>query len=610
MPAVVGNRKNTADIGRGYLRDPISKYAKAFVECASDILEESSVDMFSDIGRALQYNASMNALKNFFVEDTLDTGAISALEGDEWADEAIQEQTEALEEQFLNDREGVLNEYANLGTMNPVVGMSFPLHKWILMNNIFDKGAIPKVVAREPKFTMTLETRYLVKPDGTEIDMFKEQYKMTAAMNDVIPNKEVEINLPENEVTNVLNELKTSYPDSVDLNQDHLSIETYISAVKVGTYFQAKGTAHPETGEIATSDTTLNDVYMPVKLNFVMAYGEYDRTMTEGVEIPTGRNSDGSIKFEKDVISGYRTKKDMFGIYSFKGLITSVKLMARIDTSRAMFDTCSVKWDTTTTLEEIPDATPINVPISPEEIKDVAALYNVNQLSKIMSMIKIALGNYKDDMIKQHLDESFVRLPASQKVETTFDFAPERDGYAFSHVQWRKETFMDYLDHVTTIMLQVLNDPNMTISVFGSPELVRMVTPTEYTYQAPSNIGPVELDFSRTIVTSDKRVYQFIGSDKLRGTTNFILVLCPRNSERIIYRIYDYQMYISNEIRNKQTYTLPAVHAFERWKFVEYQPVQGRVQILHPTGLRNIAANDSPIQPSSMNDFNLIAPQP
>ena len=165
---------------------------------------------------------------------------------------------------------------------------------------------------------------------------------------------------------------------------------------------------------------------------------------------------------------------------------------------------------------------------------------------------------------------------------------------------------MEYLDHVVTIMLQVLNDPNMTISVFGSPELVRMVTPTEYTYQTPNSIGPVELDFTRTIVTSDKRVYQFIGSDKLRGTTNYILILCPRNSERIIYRIYDYQMYVSNEIRNVDNYALPAIHAFERWKFVEYQPVQGRVKILHPTGLTNIPANDDPIQQGQRNDFNLL----
>ena len=165
---------------------------------------------------------------------------------------------------------------------------------------------------------------------------------------------------------------------------------------------------------------------------------------------------------------------------------------------------------------------------------------------------------------------------------------------------------MDYLDSVVTGLLQVLNDPNMTISIFGAPDLIRKITPTEYTYTTPSNIGPVDLDFTKTVVTSDKRVYQFISSDKLRGNANLIIVLCPRNSERIIYRIYDYQMYISNEIRNVVNYALPAIHAFERWKFVEYQPVQGRIKILNPTGLTNIAPNDDPIGGQSYSDFNLL----
>ena len=555
--------------------------------------------MFTDIGRALQYKASNNALKNFFVEGSIDEDAIRVMDG-EWASESIQEATEAMEEQFLNDREVVLSEYANLGSFNPIIGMSFPLHKYILMNNIFDKGAIPKVVAREPKFTMTMETRYLVTPDGEEIDMFKEQYRMTPAIDNTVPHAEVEISLPETETTDVLGQIVGARDD------DKLSIDTYISAVKTTVYLKA-GDANPETGEIVDADGEV-EVWLPTQLRFVPSYGEYDRTITEGVTIRTRDASDPDTYIEKKAVIGGYVRNNKFSMVDHKGVVTDVRLAAKVDSSTAMIETCSVRWDTKTTIVEIPEAVPINVPVSPEEIKDVAALYNTNQLSKIMSMIKLTLGNYKDDKIKQFLDESFVRIPDNQKVASTFDFAPARAGYAFSHIQWRKETFMDYLDHVTTIMLQYLNDPNMTISVFGSPELVRMVTPTEYTYQAPSNIGPVELDFSRTIVTSDKRVYQFVGSDKLRGTTNFILVLCPRNSERIIYRIYDYQMYISNEIRNVKNYALPAVHAFERWKMVEYQPVQGRVKILHPTGLETIAANDEPVQQSAMNDWNLIAP--
>ena len=600
MPAVVGNRKSTNDMGRGYLRDPIAKYAASFKDCAKDILSECSVDIFSEAGKALQYAASNQALENFFVEGAIDEGAIRALEGDEWGDMAIEEQYDAMKEQYLNDREVVLSEYANLGSFNPIIGMSFPLHKYILMNNIFDKGAIPKVVAREPKFTMTMETRYLVTPDGEEIDMFKEQYRMTPAIDATVPHADIELALPETEATDILSQIPGARDD------DTLSIDSYISAVKTTVYLKA-GDVNPEDGTIADADGEV-EVWLPTQLRFVPAYGEYNRTITEGVNITTRDASDPDTIITKNAVIGGYCRKNKFSIVDYKGVITDVRLTAKVDTSTAMIETCSVKWDTTTTIVEIPEAVPINVPVSPEEIKDVAALYNTNQLSKLMSMIKLVLGNYKDDKIKANLDDSFIRMPENQKVSSTFDFAPQRAGYAFDHITWRKATFMDYLDHVTTIMLQYLNDPNMTISVFGSPELVRMVTPTEYTYQAPSNIGPVELDFSRTIVTSDKRVYQFIGSDKLRGTTNFILVLCPRNSERIIYRIYDYQMYISNEIRNAKNYALPAIHAFERWRFVEYQPVQGRVKILHPVGLENIAANDEPIQQSAMNDYNLIAP--
>ena len=155
MPSVVGNRRSTATMGRGYQNSPIFDYAKSFAECAKDIMQESGIDLFAEPYKAMMWESSMNALKDFFVEGTTDTDAIEALNPKNAAEE-IEEAHQALEEQFLNDREAVL-EYSNVSAMNPVIGMTFPLHKNILMNNIFDKGAIPKVVAREPKFTITME---------------------------------------------------------------------------------------------------------------------------------------------------------------------------------------------------------------------------------------------------------------------------------------------------------------------------------------------------------------------------------------------------------------------------------------------------------------------
>ena len=75
-----------------------------------------------------------------------------------------------------------------------------------------------------------------------------------------------------------------------------------------------------------------------------------------------------------------------------------------------MLETCQVKWKVDTDLVEIPTAIPINTTISPEEIKDLAALYNVNQLTKLMGMFKTAMSNYKDDHIKKELDNSYKRM--------------------------------------------------------------------------------------------------------------------------------------------------------------------------------------------------------
>ena len=599
MPVVGGNtNENVIGMGRsGYTKDPIARYAASFQECVNDILNEGQINLFTEPTKAFSLTSTNETMKDFFLKEAFDPEDFSAMALDESdAAEMIEDQEAMMEALYDNNRKQILSEYAAMNNYNPMLGMSFPLHKFILMNNIFDKGAIPKVVAKEPKFTISMETRWLVTPEGEEIDMWKEQWKMRGAIDSTAPIVEVELALPETGSTSILE--KIGYTDS-----DNLSIETHISAVKMKVYLD-KGDVNPETGEVATTAGEV-DCWIPVNMNFVPSYGEYDRTMTERVTITTRDKTDPTKTVEvEDVLMGY-TQKNRFVITSSTGNVSDVRLSTRIDTSSAMIRTCSVKWSVRTDIIEIPNAIPINVPISPEEIKDVGALYNVNQLTKVLSLMKTALGNYKDDKIKDHLDESFLTMDPDAKIATAFDFAPQGN-YAFDYIEWRHKTFMDFVDANVTVLLQYLNDPNMTVTVFGSPELIRRITPTEWTYQSPSSIGPVELNFVKTIATSDKRVYQFIGSDKLRGNTNFIIILSPRNSERIMYRIYDYQMYVSNEIRNMQNYALPAIHAFERWKFVEYQPVQGRIKIVHPMGLVDMPTNDDPIGKSFRSDLNLL----
>ena len=576
--AIIGDRRKKT-VAAGYEMDPMFAYANEVSTLLGNIKLESSgaVDVFKDARDIVMNEAAKATMQNFFVENSYDPTGMTARE--------IEDHITTMEAQFENDCEAIM-EHVGTAEMNPVVGMTFPLHKNILMNMVFDKGAIPKVVAVAPKFTLTMETRILVDTEGNEIDMFLEQNKMTAAIDKTAAVTEFDVKLPLTEEQEIVH----AYLGGL-AGADELSIETAVCAVLVKDVYYEVGDVlpHPETGyagegAIAT-EAGAHDTWYRVKMPFVPGYQGYERTFMHPVKITYKSNASGAVEAAelKDMLSGTMEKNRM-NIMSLNGKVTEVRIKSKLDTSNARQTTCSVKWKAKTEIVEIPEATPINTTINPESVKDISALYNVNQVTKIMSLFKTALGNYKDDKIRMFLDESYKRLDDRSKNFSNYDFAP-RAGYYGDHIDWRRSNFMEHLDRHVLKLTYALNDPNMTVSIFGNPDIINRITPVEYTYQTPGQIGPMELDFQKTVCTSHKRVYQFISSDKMRDTDELIIVLCPRGTERITYRIYDYQMYVSNEIRNANNPALPAIHAFERWKAVEYQPVQGRINILNPSGL-------------------------
>lgn len=573
----------TGYVGGGWSSDPMASYTQSFINLGKNVLSESSMDIFEEPQKILRRPATREALKEFFCENFMDENLddpFVAMTG--YPDD----QRAMMEQQFENDATALL-EHSISADYNPVVGMTFPVHKNILMNMVFDKGAIQKVVAESPSITLTMERRLLIDSKGNEIDMFLDQNKMTSAIDASNPVHEIELTLPETGATDVLRLCGGTKLDA-------LSIKTHISHVLIDSMWVNEGEPLPDANNVLTNNGTRataaeagakTNVWVPVNLEFKPGYNnEYDRTLTAKIDVNI-RTSATAIGHISDQISG-TMHKNKITVSSLTGTIKKVKLAAELDTSNAMLDTVSVKWDASTSLIEIPNAIPINVTVSPEEVKDLAALYQVNQLTKIMSMMKTAMANYKDDKILEFLNKSYETLSDRERFYDEFSFAPQGN-YALDPVTWRYTMFMDVLSSEVTRMLQVLNDPNMVVTVFGDPDLIRKISPTTYTYETPSSIGPVELDYKRTVVSAgDKRIYQFIGSDKLRYSDKLIVILTPRNSDRMTYRIFDYQMYVSNEIRNSQNPALPAIHGFERWTIQQYQPTQGRFKILNRSGFK------------------------
>lgn len=582
---IAGTRQKTIG-GTAYRNDPLYAFGKAFTEAANDILTVENFDLFAEPSRAIRSTGAKEALKEFFCNNFVDdnNNYLSA--------EELEDLHEDVENMFENDINAI-QENAYMSQYAPMVGMALPIHKLILMNNAFSQGnVVQKVVAVQPNFTISMERRILVTPEGEEIDMFLEQNRIADAIEATAPTKEFELAVPQMEgATDILGLLGGTATDE-------LSSVTHISGIYVENVYIAEGDRLPDEngwitnkGAFATAaDAGLKNVWFHVNIPFTPSYGgpnRNERVLNQPVTIKYKKDADGTVEVLKDTLFGSMNNSKI-AINTMAGKISKVKVAAKLNTSNAQLDAVSVKWRVDSDYVEIPEATPINTTVSPEEVKDIAAMYDANQVTKIMSMTKTVLSEKKDKNMKDFFDASYETLDERTSFYGTFDFAvPE--GYALDWVTFRQATFMDYLDDYATKMLQVLNDPNMTISIVGDPRIVRKLTPKDYVYQAPANIGPVTLDYTQTIVNaSDKRVYNFVGSDKYRNTNQLMIILNPRNTERIVYRLYDYQMYISNEIRNSSNPSLPAIHAFERFLMKSYQPVQGRIDILNSSGMRGV----------------------
>lgn len=582
MPSV-GTRRNP-NMGN-FTKDPMYAYAAAFCEAQQNILRESRVDYATDPVKALAFQGNVDQLQKFYTENSI-IGDRKSMTNEEYED-ALSD----MKESFINDIQGV-RESASIGmaSYNPMIGLSLPMHKYLMLNCVFAQ-AVPRFVAKAPSWTETMETRYMITPDGRRIDIANQQNEIFSAWKSTNAPIEVPMVLPEAKTTDILDKYF-----HVSHAGHNLSVATHISAVAIEDYAKTGDTVLTIEGGVITESEAQTDgkaiVWKPWRAEFTPGYGDYNRVIVKPVDIKV-TNEDGVTEeaFHDTIFASQQD--NMFEINS-GGKIKAVKMMARYDASSRQMQTARVEWQERTTFVQIPENDGITIPITPEEVKDIGALYGINQVTKYMSMIKDVLENVKDDDIKENLDESFTRLDDDHKLARTVDFAP-RQGYYSDHLEWLQKTFMNTLDQFVTGLLTVLRDPNMQICIIGRPNIIRQITPVEYSYATPANVGPIELDFKKTVVTSDKRVYNFISSDKLFGNDNLIVLLIPKNSNRIVYRLYDYQMYISNEIRDAANPSLPALTAFQRYKFFEYQPVQGRLFVANPTGLREHLPNIDPI---------------
>ena len=268
---IAGTRQKTIG-GTSYHNDPLYAFGKAFTEACQNILTTESYDLFAEPSRAIRSKGVRESLREFFVDNFVNEADVTK------TPEQIEEEVQDAEALFENDMSAI-QESAYASEYQPMVGMALPIHKLILMNNVFAQGGgIQKATAVQPAFTVSMERRILVTPTGDEIDMFLQQNQIYDAIESTAPIKEYEISLPEKETTDVLGDLGGGIGDE-------LSVESHISGILIKDVYIAPGDRLPDAegwfstkGEIATEETAgTKDVWYHVNIPFTPSYGGPNR---------------------------------------------------------------------------------------------------------------------------------------------------------------------------------------------------------------------------------------------------------------------------------------------------------------------------------------------
>ena len=320
---IVGTRQKSNTIGNAasYRHDPLYPYAKAFVETCQNIFTNETVDLFAEPSRAIRSNAVKEALRENFCNNFVDDANVTK------TPDQIEEMHEDVDAMFENDLSAI-TEHAYMSDFMPMVGMALPIHKLILMNNVFSQGdGIQTVTAVQPGFTVSLERRILVTPTGEEIDMFLEQNRIADAIDATAPIKDFEVELPQKEGdTDFIAELGGN-------PRSDLSIATHVSGIYVEGVYIAEGQPLPDEndwysnkGKPATAEEAgTYNVYFPVNLGFTPLYGkpgQADRGLNQPITLKYVKNASGDVEVLKDTLFG-TLNNGKISLVSLNGNVTS-----------------------------------------------------------------------------------------------------------------------------------------------------------------------------------------------------------------------------------------------------------------------------------------------
>lgn len=552
--------------------------AEEFINLDEMITQQTGLSLAKSI-TALQDPTVYAICKNYYLENSYNP------EDFDNDPELINEYVQSIETKFDNNIRAMfdnLNESAgtngSLGitNLNAIIGLSLPVSKNILMNNMF-LNTLPTSVVDSKIVTKQFEVRRLVDPITREvIDLYSQQSKIFDTLFKSNPVKKITIEA--GQTVDVVEELALGQNENIDNVKVH--------TVKVAVTLK-EGDVLPD-GSVADSDKNDTEEELDIRLDDVQLNQTYnDPTLLHDI-VFNGRNLGQIVVTRRYNNITLLTQNDK---------IKSVEVLLVKDNSVLSSPPPRVEWEVKSEQISIDNMVHVATSYTPQTAYDHKTLHDVNILSTIVESTKTVLEDYKDAYIINGLEKDYKNMHPTQKISREVDFAA-KDGFYGSIQDWINSIFMFSLDDVIDALFGIINDPNAEVLIYGRPGLISKVMPKNENgrisnYKGNGNGGSQNIEFAKTTFSTANRKTSYISSQKLNKkydsnlpNDDLILVLNPTN-ERTMYKLLEYQTYIGSDIKPAAAAHLPTVTAFDRFELIKFEAVQGRIKVLNPGGIRS-----------------------
>lgn len=521
---------------------------QGLVESLSRLQEAFSVknlDYIKDISTIVSLTDLNESYKDILLEDyAADTANMAGNSS------VLQEKNfEKLEALMEMARTELISE-SSINTIEPIVGLTFPLLKLYWIKNIF-KDFIPTVTSDKPAFVLGLERRYVQFETNGKKWYLPEAYEDPTFDLSGFARKKLskqDITVPQLSY-NILQEIGKN-KDHIEIHKtDRISISTHIDSIKYDNNSGFNGTIECRVSANPSDGT----------FKYELMNGD---TLVDILQ--------GTIDFEYSTISAT----------SVKGVIKSFTLNAHLSSENHQ-RTPMVGWEKETRHYVIPDGNHVATGITRERIKDEQAIYNIDATAKIMEMMYDVVAAERDKNILKFLDMSKERMRANGSdffISEEFDFAPPARLSNVTNTEWVRVELKETLDKLSEDLGALLRNETCVITVLGNPKDIRALSDISWTStQGGQEIGGCKLDYNVGLYNGQRNYV--IGSSLKIPQGKIRILLFPQNQDHLTYKIWEYQFIVSNEYRRSENYAEPSVMVSDRYLIDEHTPIQGELVV-------------------------------